>query len=205
MYVFMYIWGFRARQHLRSLAPVMKWWLMIMMANNIRGPCGPKASWHSFYRWGKPRKKPHPVNLSRPGIEPGPAAWQARMLPLAPQRWTGEMCDQNWLCIDWNVAAEHPEITSSLILRNELRSVPSVILNQIPEWELLKRPIRCDRARNHLPDPTSVEEMREAPEQYNRTCNGEKFLLYDNSDKEEETQVVPAFGTKTKGTTYLSE
>ena len=36
----------------------------------------------------KPRKKPHPGNLSRPGIEPGPAAWQARMLPLAPQRWT---------------------------------------------------------------------------------------------------------------------
>ena len=25
---------------------------------------------------------------SRPGIEPGPAAWQARMLPPAPQRWT---------------------------------------------------------------------------------------------------------------------
>ena len=36
----------------------------------------------------KPRKKPHPGNLPRPGIEPGPAAWQAHMLPLAPQRWT---------------------------------------------------------------------------------------------------------------------
>ena len=37
----------------------------------------------------KPRKEPHPGNLSRPGIEPGPAAWQARMLPLAPQRGPG--------------------------------------------------------------------------------------------------------------------
>ena len=36
----------------------------------------------------KPRKKTSPGSLSRPGIEPGPAAWQARMLPLAPQRWT---------------------------------------------------------------------------------------------------------------------
>ena len=36
----------------------------------------------------KPRKKHHPGNLSRPGIEPRPVAWQARMLPLAPQRWT---------------------------------------------------------------------------------------------------------------------
>ena len=35
----------------------------------------------------KPRRKPHPGNLSRPWIEPGPAAWQARMLPLAPQWW----------------------------------------------------------------------------------------------------------------------
>ena len=31
-------------------------------------------------------------NLSRPGIEPGPAAWQARMLPLAPERWTVVHC-----------------------------------------------------------------------------------------------------------------
>ena len=29
----------------------------------------------------KPRQEPHPGNLSRPGIEPEPAAWQARMLP----------------------------------------------------------------------------------------------------------------------------
>ena len=49
---------------------------------------GPKFPWHLSYRWGKTPKKPHPGNLSRPGIEPGPPAWQARMLPLAPQRWT---------------------------------------------------------------------------------------------------------------------
>ena len=36
----------------------------------------------------KPPKKPHPGNLSLPGIEPGPPAWQARMLPPVPQRWT---------------------------------------------------------------------------------------------------------------------
>ena len=33
-------------------------------------------------------EKNHPENLSRPGIEPGPAAWQARMLPPVPQQWT---------------------------------------------------------------------------------------------------------------------
>ena len=60
----------------------------LWLPNDIRGPYGPKASWHSSYRWGKTPKKLHWGNLSRPRIEPGPAAWQARMLPLAPQRWT---------------------------------------------------------------------------------------------------------------------
>ena len=61
----------------------MEW---LRRPNDIRGPCGPKVSRHLSYRWGKTPKKPHPGNLSRPGIEPEPAAWQARMLPLAPQR-----------------------------------------------------------------------------------------------------------------------
>ena len=64
----------------------MEW--LLLRPNDIRGPWGPKISWHLSYRWGKNPKKPHPGNLSRLGIEPGPAAWQARMLPLAPQRWT---------------------------------------------------------------------------------------------------------------------
>ena len=64
----------------------MKGWLW--RPNDFWGPCGPKTSWHLFYRWGKSPKKPHPGYLSRPGIEPGPAAWQSRMLLPVPQRWT---------------------------------------------------------------------------------------------------------------------
>ena len=64
----------------------MKGWLW--RPDDIWGPCGPKASWHSSYKWGKTPKIPHPGNLSRAGIEPGPAAWQARMLPPVPRQWT---------------------------------------------------------------------------------------------------------------------
>ena len=64
----------------------MKGWLW--RPNDIRGPCGPKASWHLSYRWGKTPRKPHPEILSRSGFEPGPAAWQARMLPPVSQRRT---------------------------------------------------------------------------------------------------------------------
>ena len=60
--------------------------MMITTAEWYSGTLRPKASWHLSYRWGKTPKKSRPGNLSRPGIEPGPAAWQARMLPLAPQR-----------------------------------------------------------------------------------------------------------------------
>ena len=63
----------------------MKRWLRC--PNDIRGPCGLKFSRHFVLQVRKNPEKPHPGNLSRPGIEPGPGAWQARMLPLAPQRW----------------------------------------------------------------------------------------------------------------------
>ena len=39
--------------------------------NDIRGPCGPRATWHLSYRWGKTPKKPHRGNLSQPGIDTG--------------------------------------------------------------------------------------------------------------------------------------
>ena len=54
---------FKARQHLRSLAPVMKWWWMIMMAKWYSGTLGLKASWHLSYRWGKTPKKTSPRKL----------------------------------------------------------------------------------------------------------------------------------------------
>ena len=70
-------------------------------------PFGPKASWYLFYRWGKTPKKPRPGNLFRPRIEPGPAAWQARMLPPAPQLWTScilIICLNYFLCSLCNIS-----------------------------------------------------------------------------------------------------
>ena len=52
-YVCMYIWGFRACQHLRSLASVMNDYVWLWCPDDIRGPCGPKTSWLLSYRWWK--------------------------------------------------------------------------------------------------------------------------------------------------------
>ena len=43
-------------------------------------------------------EKPYSGNLSQPGIEPGLAVWQARMLSLAPLRWTNSLIN-TVLCV----------------------------------------------------------------------------------------------------------
>ena len=102
----MYVWGFRVRQHLRSLAPVMN-------DDDNDGQMifedlgGPKASRHLSYRWGKTPKKPHPGNLFRPGIEPGSTAWQACMLPPGPQRWTTTLVGTEHHHSSWQCKESH--------------------------------------------------------------------------------------------------
>ena len=61
------------------------WQLGQMILGNLVGLKLPSIC---FTGEEKPRKITHLGNLSRPGIEPGPSAWQARMLPPAPERWT---------------------------------------------------------------------------------------------------------------------
>ena len=45
---------------------------MIITAKWLRGPCGPKASSHLSYRWGKTLKNLTQKTCPRSGIEPGP-------------------------------------------------------------------------------------------------------------------------------------
>ena len=56
--------------------------MMLRRPNDIRGPWALKFPDICLTGEEKPRK-PRPGNMSRPRIEPGPAAWQARMLTHA--------------------------------------------------------------------------------------------------------------------------
>ena len=87
---------------------------MIMMAKWYSGTLGPKASWHLSYRWGKTPKKSHPGNLSRPGIESGPAAWQARMLPPVPQWWTPSLAVRQNVLSSPKTTKRHSTLQSTL-------------------------------------------------------------------------------------------
>ena len=50
-------------------ANMERWW---RWPNDIRGPWGPKVSWHLSYRWGKPRKNLTQESSSDRGSNPGP-------------------------------------------------------------------------------------------------------------------------------------
>ena len=53
----------------------------LLWCPNILGTLVDLKLWHVIQVRKNPEKKPHPGNLSRLGIEPGPAVLQARMLP----------------------------------------------------------------------------------------------------------------------------
>ena len=85
----------------------------------------------------RPRKKPHPGNLYRPGIEPGPAAWQAAMLPPTPQQWT-EMKFQYFIikfCLK-NGNFHILNFISEYFFRrkNVIFAKPCLLINLILEW-----------------------------------------------------------------------
>ena len=56
-----------------------------------------EVSWHLSYSLGKTPEKPQPGRMTRQGIEPGPAGWEATMLPLDHSgrhvsSWTNKYC-----------------------------------------------------------------------------------------------------------------
>ena len=57
----------------------MEWWLR--RPNDIRGPWGPKVSWHLSYRWEKPQKNLTQGTCPDRGSNPGP------LVTLRSQRW----------------------------------------------------------------------------------------------------------------------
>ena len=76
----------------------------------------------------KTPKKPHPGNLSRPGIEPGPATWQARMLPLAPQRWTYRLFHiKKTVLVLWRILLSQSEISVILFYDDCVNSHSTIV------------------------------------------------------------------------------
>lgn len=100
--------------------------------------------------------------------------------------------------------AENPEagLPSSMI-RTELAGVSAGVLAHLPQTENLAKTIRRVKRSNLPPNPKSILDLTELPEEYQRTLSGDKFLLYDSAHNElaldinlEADKRVLVFGTR---------
>lgn len=83
-------------------------------------------------------------------------------------------------------AAAHPEVPPAQVLRVELAGVSDGVLSQLPEREALKKQMRRERRKDLPPNPRSLSELGELPELYQKTLQGEKFLIFDSRVAEDE-------------------
>ena len=93
MYVYLNI---RARLHLRSLAPVWNYFFYDYDGQWYRDGWG--LSFSDICLTVE-EKNPQPGKLTRPGIEPGPARWEATMLSLDHSGGHGFRCGRIGACV----------------------------------------------------------------------------------------------------------
>ena len=158
----MYIWGFRALQHLRSLTPVLKWWWMIMM-----------AKWYSGNLWAqsfltfvsqvrkKPREKTSPRKLVSTGDRTRARCVTSAHVTTCPT--AGEQ--KGWRMSSAHVASPTSQLIlqpfSSLYLRHNSFSNPSVAS---PTSQLILQPL----FRSFYVTGSSLTSREEAPMLYTR-------------------------------------
>lgn len=83
-------------------------------------------------------------------------------------------------------AADHPEQPPAMMLRTELAAVPMEVLSQLPQREALSKMVRRTRRQNLPPNPKSLNELHMLPDQYQRTLQGQRFLMYDSREEYED-------------------
>lgn len=93
-------------------------------------------------------------------------------------------------------ALTNKEQGPSTILRNVLASTSAGVVAHLPERSNLKKSIRVVRRKNLPPNPKSLEELREVPEEYSNTITGDAFLLYDSAQDGKLRGRVLVFATR---------
>ncbi len=72
---------------------------------------------------------------------------------------------------------KHHEQPPAQLVRNELADV----LSHLPEREAMQQSIRRTCRRNMPTNLRMLEELEDIPDQYQRTLQGERFLMFDGS------------------------
>lgn len=83
-------------------------------------------------------------------------------------------------------AAVHPEAKPSLLIREKLGEVDSLVLPLLPERETMKRTLNKKRIANFPTNPTDITALRGIPPQFRSTRNRDNFNIFDSFDAEDE-------------------
>lgn len=87
------------------------------------------------------------------------------------------------------LAAERPDAAPTLILRDELSQVTSVVTAQLPLRSSLRRTMNRRRQAELPPNPANPQELNIPPE-YRTTLKNEPFLLYENLDDDDASTIL---------------
>lgn len=85
-------------------------------------------------------------------------------------------------------AEEYPDRPPSLILRTELAGRSEGVISRLPERENLRKAMRRARRRNLPPNPTTLQELGEIPERFENTVTGDRFLIYDSRNEDDDVE-----------------
>jgi len=80
-------------------------------------------------------------------------------------------------------ATTNPAQPPAQLLRDGLLAVPPSVLSQLPERQSVNKVIRRERRKNLPPNPKSLEELQDVPNEYQKTLQGDQFLLMDRNSE----------------------
>lgn len=72
------------------------------------------------------------------------------------------------------------------ITSNRLQNIPAVVLAKLPNEMAVRRTINRVRQANLPPNPKTLEELGDIPDEYQQTSGGDRFLLWDSADDEDD-------------------
>lgn len=87
------------------------------------------------------------------------------------------------------VSTQHPEMPPLQITSNRLQNIPAVVLAKLPNEMAVRRTINRVRQANLPPNPKTLEELGDIPDEYQQTSGGDRFLLWDSADYEDDDEV----------------
>ncbi|XP_053946208.1 uncharacterized protein LOC128855375 [Anastrepha ludens] len=85
-------------------------------------------------------------------------------------------------------ATENLEAPPAQILRTELRNVSPAVLAEMPNRINSRKSLSRERLKDFPSNPRTLRELQDIPGFYQNSLNGDKFLIYDSYENDEDSE-----------------